>query len=316
MKKIENPTCMFYAVGKSKKELLAYDNSIGGAERFYTDDLFLCDRYNYMEAKLIALDRKIKFYLVEITKTAGKHNKKISVMDSYDLWNHSSVLYKEKEERLWDKMSGNKLKSFIKALNKRPYSMGDDFSMERTRYESRQYSFLRDYEHYFISRSAMPHNIEDEYLGKLNGSPDSYKNWETNFIKLDTIYGPCRPYLILNNNTIRQYIRFVLGMMCDKGDGPNRSETFGYSALYVVKESIDEVSLSKNARPEIIKLLKKWLIPIKVTQGIDGSFLAVCTVFLKMDIVRVEVKVDKKGTLEIIKETSIAKGVYEIHVFD
>ena len=80
--KPETRTCSFYAVGKSQKKLLAYDElDSWGDGSYFSDDVYMCDRYNAMEALSIAQEKKMKYYLVEITKTSNKHKIEISLMD-------------------------------------------------------------------------------------------------------------------------------------------------------------------------------------------------------------------------------------------
>ena len=67
-------TCQFYAAGKSEKELLAYDEYDSGSGRYFTDDAYMCDRYGYETAEEVAENKKLKVYLVTITKT-GKNRK-------------------------------------------------------------------------------------------------------------------------------------------------------------------------------------------------------------------------------------------------
>ena len=64
--------CSFYAVGKSEKELLAYDEyDSQGSGLYFTDDALMCDRYLSGEAMRIANEKKFKTFEVSIGK-AGK----------------------------------------------------------------------------------------------------------------------------------------------------------------------------------------------------------------------------------------------------
>ena len=81
MKKKAAKTCQFYAVGKSEKELLAYDeyDSMGSGE-YFTDDVLMCNRYTYSEADAEKDNNGLKIYLVTITKIGNSHKLEISEM--------------------------------------------------------------------------------------------------------------------------------------------------------------------------------------------------------------------------------------------
>ena len=73
-------TCQFYTVGKSKNELLAYDEYGDGDGRYFTGDVFMCDRYNGGEADDIAKEKNLRMILVTITKkNDGNHGIEIGV---------------------------------------------------------------------------------------------------------------------------------------------------------------------------------------------------------------------------------------------
>ena len=74
-------TCQFYAVGKSENELLAYDEyDSWGSGRYFTDDVLMCDRYNYSDAKEKTEGKGLNVYLVTITKNETSHKIEISEM--------------------------------------------------------------------------------------------------------------------------------------------------------------------------------------------------------------------------------------------
>jgi hypothetical protein len=74
-------TCQFYALGKSEKKLLAYDEyDSRGSGRYYTDDVYMCDRYTYSEAVEEAKKRNLKIYLVTITAENSEHKSEIGEM--------------------------------------------------------------------------------------------------------------------------------------------------------------------------------------------------------------------------------------------
>ena len=77
-------TCTFYAVGKSEKELLAYDEyDSQGSGLYFTDDLFMCKRYLFGKAYEITNKEKLKRYNITITKTGKKYDTKIEDSDSF-----------------------------------------------------------------------------------------------------------------------------------------------------------------------------------------------------------------------------------------
>jgi len=77
-------TCTFHAVGKSEKELLAYDEyDSKGSGIYFTDDLFMCNRYLHGEAYKIADKEKLRNFEITITKTEKQYNTKIDDLDSY-----------------------------------------------------------------------------------------------------------------------------------------------------------------------------------------------------------------------------------------
>jgi len=86
-KKIKKPvtqTCTFYAVGKSEKKLLGYDEyDSHGSGSYFTDDLFMCNRYLFGEAYEAANREKLKRYEITITKTGSKYDTKIEDSDSF-----------------------------------------------------------------------------------------------------------------------------------------------------------------------------------------------------------------------------------------
>jgi len=82
--KIVSQTCTFYAVGKSEKELLGYDEyDSHGSGCYFTDDLFMCNRYLFGKAFEIANREKLKRYEITITKTGKKYDAKIEDSDSF-----------------------------------------------------------------------------------------------------------------------------------------------------------------------------------------------------------------------------------------
>jgi hypothetical protein len=71
-------TCRFYTVGKSEKRLLAYDEyDSRGSGRYYTDDVYMCDRFTYSEAEEEAKERNLKIYLVTIIPENEEHKTEI-----------------------------------------------------------------------------------------------------------------------------------------------------------------------------------------------------------------------------------------------
>ncbi|MCL2185462.1 MAG: hypothetical protein FWB86_06385 [Treponema sp.] len=302
----EIQTCQFYAAGISKKELIAYDGSYGGKGYFYTDDLFLCSRYNRNEAFIIAMERKINFFLVEINKTNGKYKKEISKMELppepplgiVSQWNHTSAL-----GGISEGLSKENLKSFIKALQKNPYYEDEYFSFDKTSIKRSQYSFLCEFEHYNASRRSgvpghPPH--ENDFFARLKKTAKpSYKNWEIYDCTFENIYNHCREYFIINNNTVRQYIRFAL-----KWNWGNH--------LYYIKEAPTEGYISKKVRPEIQKIINEWYRPMEVIKNQDESFTASCTATCKDEIYRLDVNVDKTGALTILRVITLAENVFEI----
>ena len=76
--------CTFYAVGKSEKELLGFDEyDSHGSGLYFTDDLFMCNRYLFGKAYEIANREKLKKYDITITKTGKKYDTKIEDPDSF-----------------------------------------------------------------------------------------------------------------------------------------------------------------------------------------------------------------------------------------
>lgn len=67
---------MFYAVGREtagKREFLSYDEyDSKGSGMYYSDDLLMCERYNFGEAEELAEKEGHKIYLVTIEKTDGR----------------------------------------------------------------------------------------------------------------------------------------------------------------------------------------------------------------------------------------------------
>jgi len=304
----ETRTCQFYAAGITKKELIAYD---GGAGYFYTGDLFLCRRYKYSEALITALERKIKFYLVEISKTNNKYKKEISLMGFPEeppagksiQWNHTCAL-----GGISEGLSDQNLKSFIKALQKNPEFEDGFFSLGKSLISKRQHSFLLEFEHYHVQRRSgvpghPPH--ENDFFARLKttakqDSPPSYKNWEIYKCNLQNLYSYCREYLVINSNTVRQYIRFALEW------------DWGHH-LYYIKEALNEGYISDKARPKIQKIINEWYRPMEVTKNNDGSFNVSCAADCKDEIYRLDLKVDKTGTITILKVKTLAKNVHEIY---
>jgi|GEM_PF-3800292 len=303
-----NEVCTFYAIGKSQKELLAYDGSYDGEGYFYTDDLFLCRRYNKNEAFIAALEMKFKFFLVEITKTDGNYKKEISEMEfpaeppagELSQWNHTCAL-----GGISEGLSDEKLKSLIKALQKHPYFKNEYFSLDKTSIMKSRYSFLSEFEHYHAYRSGIPgHPHENDFLARFNSTTEqrsslSYKNWEIYNCTFEDLYNHCRKFFIINNNTVRQYIRFALEWNWDQH-------------LYYIKEALNEGYISKKVRPEIQKIINKWYRPMEVIKNQDGSYKASCTATCKDEIYRLDVNVDKTGTLTILKVNTLAENVFEI----
>jgi len=298
-KETEIRICQFYTIGKSKKELIAYDDSYGGEGNYYTEDIFLCRRYNRDEAFITALERKFKFFLVKITKTDGKYKKDISEMEipaeppvgTLSQWNHSCAI-----GGLYERLSDEELKSLIKALKKHPVFKREYFSSEKTSITKSQYSFLSDFEHYSASgRSGVPgHSHNNDFFARLNNN-----NWEIYDCVFENIYQHCRKYFIINYNTVRQYVRFVL-------------EWNWGQHLYYIKETLNEGYISKKVRPEIQKIINKWYRPMEVTINKDGSFDISCAATCKDKIYHLDVNVDKTGALAIYRVETLARDVYEI----
>ncbi|GHV78763.1 hypothetical protein AGMMS49944_05540 [Spirochaetia bacterium] len=72
--------CQFYTLGKSEKELYAYDEyDSWGSGRYFTDDVMMCDRYTYSEAEKEQNDKGLKIFLVTITKDGKLNTCKIEI---------------------------------------------------------------------------------------------------------------------------------------------------------------------------------------------------------------------------------------------
>jgi hypothetical protein len=72
--------CQFYALGKSEKELDAYDEyDSWGSGRYFTDDVMMCERYTYSEAEERQKEKGLKIFLVTITKDGKSKPYKIEV---------------------------------------------------------------------------------------------------------------------------------------------------------------------------------------------------------------------------------------------
>jgi len=303
-KETKTRTCQFYAIGKSKKEMIAYDGHYDGEGNYYTDDIYLCRRYNKNEAFILALERKIKFFLVEIAKTDGKDKIEISEMEipaeppvgTLSQWNHSCAI-----SGLYERLSEEEIKPLIKALQKHPVFKEEYFSLEDTSFLKSQYSFLSEFEHYSASiRSGVPGHPphENDFFARLNN-----KNWEIYDCVFENIYQHCKKYFIINYNTVRQYVRFVL-------------EWNWGNHLYFIRETLDEGYTSKKLRPEIQKILNKWVRPMEVIKNKDGSFDVSCAATCKDTIYHLDVNVDKTGALTILRAETLAEDVYEINDSD
>jgi hypothetical protein len=74
--------CQFYALGKSEKELYAYDEyDSWGSGRYSTDDVMMCERYTYSEAEERQKENGLKIFLVTITKDEKANTCKIKVSE-------------------------------------------------------------------------------------------------------------------------------------------------------------------------------------------------------------------------------------------
>ncbi|MCL2212068.1 MAG: hypothetical protein FWB95_09125 [Treponema sp.] len=297
-------TCQFYATGVCEKELRAYDGSYGREGYFFTNDIFLCSRCHYAEALIIALERKIKFFLVEIGKTDGEYKKEISEMEipaeppvgQTDIWNHSCAL-----GGVTEGLSQETKKSLIKALKKHPLFKNEYFSLEKTLITRRQYSFLSEFKHYIASiRSGAPGHPphENDFFARLSGA-SSVKKWEIYDCTFENVYEHCRLFFIINNNTVRQYIRFALEW------------NWGYH-LYYVRETPDEGYISKKVRPEIQKIINKWYRPMEVTKNKNGSYDVSATAACKDKIYRLDINIEKTGSFTILRVDTLAEDVFEI----
>ena len=110
----------------------------------------------------------------------------------------------------------------------------------------------------------------------------------------------CRLFFIINNNTVRQYIRFALEW------------NWGHH-LYYVRETLDESYISKKVRPEIKKIINKWYRPMEVTKNKDGSYDVSATAACKDKIYRLDINVEKTGAFTILRVDTLAEDVFEIN---
>ena len=75
----EKQVCSFYAVGKSEKELRAYDEyDSQGSGLYFTDDALMCERYLAQQAMQIANEKKLKTFEVIIGKAGNEYDIKLS----------------------------------------------------------------------------------------------------------------------------------------------------------------------------------------------------------------------------------------------
>jgi hypothetical protein len=74
--------CQFYALGKSAKELYAYDEyDSWGSGRYFTDDVMMCDRYTYSKAEEGQKENGLRIFLITITKNGKPNACKIEVSE-------------------------------------------------------------------------------------------------------------------------------------------------------------------------------------------------------------------------------------------
>jgi hypothetical protein len=85
-RKMTKPICLFYALGKSEKELLASDEyDSQGDGWFLTDDPLMWERYIITaEAEATAKKMNLKVYIVEIEKDGDTHRIRIEEQELGD----------------------------------------------------------------------------------------------------------------------------------------------------------------------------------------------------------------------------------------